>query len=361
MNDSIAYYYNMSTNGTHASWTLITYNGGGGVKVSNESASSWGSNSNDDISGMLAFMLIPIFVAFVLFLIVLPLVNIYRRRRYEEMSPEERRLYNTRSSRPSQPKKLYSRSFKKNKFRDFCGVEIECIRGNYFNHAKYHFKDVYDSSLNVGGREYVGMPSNGDRLFRIIDDFCKRLQKEKYSVDKSCGLHIHLGIKEEIEIIKKLYIFYSKYEDFFFKMLPKSRQKRSYCERIRETDNFSAKDVLKMENLDEFKKLYYETNFYNRQLDSKYHDKRYCWTNFHSLFYRGTLEIRNHAGTISEEKIKQWITIHLALLNYLRKKSASEINALGKNKEEFLKVFPKATQSYIQMRWDKFNKRRTEE
>lgn len=276
----------------------------------------------------------------------------YNRDREDDSS------YEGSINRISKPQKIYSNTFNKNKFNNFCGVEIECIQeGDNLNREdakKLNFNKVGDGSLSYDGQEFVSKPANGDRLFNMIDKICKVLNKKEYNIDKTCGLHVHIEIPTKLELIKKLYIFYSKYENFFFKMLPSSRQKSEYCEKIRKTDRFSIKDVKKIDSLHKFKKKYYETNFYSGKMDGKYYKKRRCWTNFHSLFYRGTLEIRSHSGTINSEKIKNWITIHLSVINFIKDKSVDEIYNLPVVKKEFMKIFPKNIKKYIESRWGKF-------
>ncbi len=264
------------------------------------------------------------------------------------------------SNRISKPRKLYSQTFNKNKFKNFCGVEIECVEdGDNLYHkdaAKLNFKKVDDGSLSEYGQEFVSKPANGDRLFNMIDKICKVLNKKEYTIDKTCGLHIHIETPQELELIKKLYLFYTKYEDLFFKMLPSSRQKLEYCEKIKKTDKFSLKDVKDITSLNEFKKKYYETNYYKDRMGGKYYKKRYCWVNFHSLFYRGTLEVRSHSGTINSDKIKNWITINLSVMDFINNKSVDEIYDLQVTKKEFMKIFPKDIKKYVENRWGKFKK-----
>lgn len=265
--------------------------------------------------------------------------------------------YNTNYAIPK-VKKLTSNSFKLNKFRNYCGIEIECIadsQGIRKEEAKeMHFNKGGDGSLSEGGVEFKSIPSRGDKLFKIIDKFCKELNDKKYYVDTTCGLHIHIETEQDLELLKKLYIFYSKYENLFFKMLPKSRQKSDYCEKFKEVDEYSISKIKKVNNLEDFKKLYYDTNSYGSNIREHDHKKRHCWCNFHSVFYRGTLEIRNHSGTINSEKIKKWILIHLYVKDFLKNRSIDYLNNLPNNRETFLEIFPLSLRKYIRQRWDKF-------
>lgn len=264
-------------------------------------------------------------------------------------------------------KKIPSKSFKKNKFRNYCGVEIECIKDeneSFFDEndlREYSFSQGRDYSLSDGGIEFKSQPSQGDELLKIMKRFTDELNNKKYYIDKTCGLHAHLEVPIKLGLIKKMYIFYSKYEELFFKMLPKSRQKSKYCEKFRRFDEYDWEDVSRIRTLDDFKKLYYETNFYQSRTRKKYADKRYCWMNFHSLFYRGTIEVRAHSGTIEYEKIINWLLIHLSIINFLDKTKIEEIIKMKVTKENFLKIFTPKIKNYVKLRWKKFPEAREED
>lgn len=264
--------------------------------------------------------------------------------------------------------KLNSTTFKNNPSKRFCGVEIECrnrqrdkncfIRKELKN---LKFSQVIDSSINSGGVEFVSKPLNGDLLFNSIGNFCKILHKKKYFVDRSCGLHIHLGVQKRLKHLKKLYLFYEKFEPLIFKMVPISRQATNYCMKFDKVYHHKGEKIIGIKSLHEFKTMIYETkNKINLKYktNNKYTNKRYCWTNFHSVFYRGTLEIRNHSGTTSEEKIKNWLELHLTILDYLEKVDLQTINELNINKKTFLSLFNKPLQKYIKDRWEKFETNR---
>ncbi|MFA5396170.1 MAG: amidoligase family protein [Methanogenium sp.] len=257
-------------------------------------------------------------------------------------------------NRKKKVSKINSATFHKNPFKTFVGTEIECIRhGNCVSRSSLYnnnFSSGDDASLNGDGKEYRSSPSQGDKLFEMVDGFSKELIDTKHTVDRSCGLHIHIETPTDVDLIKKLYCFYSKYEGLFFAMLPKSRQKNKYCGRFNRFDKFSYKDVLKIKDLKEFKKLFYETNRFF-PINDHGNKKRYCWVNFHSIFYRGTLEIRGHSGTINARKIKNWIMLHLIIRDLLERKSIDEIVKMKVSRKAFLNLFPSELKDYIQERW----------
>lgn len=262
------------------------------------------------------------------------------------------------------PNKFTSDTFKKNKFDNFVGVEIECLgkrgEGEVSNSKlkEYNFTEGTDGSIHEEkgyreGYEYRSKPANGDKLYEMIDGISKELIEHKYKVNKSCGLHVHIETKPDVELLKKMYCFYSKFEGLFFAMLPISRQETQYCEKFNKLDKYSYEDVLDVKDLRGFKKLFYEkTGFYPTKIHGN--KKRYCWINFHSIFYRGTLEVRAHSGTINAEKIKNWIQMHLVIRDYLNKNSLEDLIKMKTSKKKFLSLFPKDLQKYINKRWEVF-------
>lgn len=268
---------------------------------------------------------------------------------------------------------ISSKGYKVNPYKNFCGVEIEClnnnIEGNAFTYdelKKYQFSQVPDGSLETDtGAEFVSNPFNGDALLFTLKQFCGELSNRAYYVEKSCGLHIHIKINKRLEFIKKVYAFYLRFEGMFFRMLPKSRQHNSYCSKLSQTHtNIDLANISACKKSIEFQKLLYDSSsqtIINRCKKDKYNNKRYSWINFHSLFYRGTLEIRNHSGTISFDKIKNWLLIHLRILDFIRHLSFETICHLPQTDEFFLSLFDTNLNKYIQTRWEKFTTASAEE
>jgi hypothetical protein len=259
-------------------------------------------------------------------------------------------------------RKIPSITFKENKYKNYCGVEIECINSGHKQFTKeelrdYKFCKVHDGSLSMYGLEFDSQPLQGDNMLQIIKRFTTELKNRGYTTDSTCGTHIHLGFSEkDLLLIKKLYTFYSKYEDYFFKMLLKGRDNNIFCRRFRGLDKYSYEDILNVKSLEDFKKMYYETNFYFKTAKNRHgYKKRYCWANFHSLFYRGTLEIRSHEGTIDGDEIVNWLMLHLRLINYLKTRPIEEVKDMKINEKDFLSIFTPEQKKYIKSRWELYN------
>lgn len=258
-------------------------------------------------------------------------------------------------------KKEYSKTFVKNPKISYCGVEIECLNDENDKNCfirkelkQFRFSQGTDYSLSGGGVEFRSVPMNGDLLFDSIEAFGKALNKKSYKVDSSCGLHVHLEVEQQLALLKKIYLFYLRFEDLFFDMLPKSRRSKGYCKRFRSYYNDSTDEIMGVKTLDAFKEMLYETSCHQRYTRRHGYDKRYCWANLHSIFYRGTLEIRSHSGTINPSKIINWIMIHQEVLEFLKEKSIIEIGTMKVTKKAFLDIFPRPLQNYIKRRWKTF-------
>jgi hypothetical protein len=261
--------------------------------------------------------------------------------------------------------KAVSPSFRENRFRTFCGVEIETLNDGLceseLSRAEcmaHQFNQHYDGSLGECGAEFSSNPANGDLLFNRIRALCRLLEDRGFYVNRDCGLHIHIEASRRLPYLKKVFAFYKKYESLFFQMLPQSRQNNQYC---RKFDNIYAQlktgEVFKMNQGLEFTEKLYDVKGRTRVRrcrTSHSHDKRYGWVNFHSLFYRGTLEIRAHSGTLNGQKIINWLKIHLTCLNLVKKLPLEVIKRLPDDKAGFLSFFDSKLQDYIKQRWDKF-------
>ena len=285
--------------------------------------------------------------------------------------------------------KQTSETFTKNPYEDFCGIELEVMNDNLqkkqFSSSsseernamgKFGFSQKRDGSLKEGfGVEYVSNAWNGDLLLQKIKDFCEELTKREFYVTAKCGYHLHIGVRPNLALMKKILLFYDTYEDYFFDMVSDSRRNNIYCSRLgvnlrnANIGNTSIpvqttmKDVVKnidlYNSMSDFRKLFYEIDsiYTSRQLSKQhYYKKRYYWLNFHSLFFRGTIENRLFGGTIDTKKITSWLMFNLEAINYLKEKSVDDIKLMKKDKKQFLSCFTPHTQSFITERWKRFEK-----
>ena len=233
----------------------------------------------------------------------------------------------------------------KNKF----GVEIECY--NNQGHEIYRsapvvdfFDAVYDGSLGEDGIEYVsGILPHNRTGFKILRDFCGVLRKTKHTVDSTAGLHIHLSVGEKRKLtvlqLQKLLVGYIIAEPIFFKLVPDSRRHNSYCRRL--SKDMDISDICAYGTALGLAGYYYETQLHNwnsRTFESKWSDKRYYYANFHSVFYRGSLEIRLHSGTINYQKIYNWLQLHRRFVDWMMSPKTRLKDVRSLNESMFFRI-----------------------
>lgn len=253
----------------------------------------------------------------------------------------------------------------------FVGLEIEVekgLSGNLHNDLPLACGIVSDGSLDHTGVEILTPPASGDQLRSILKKTLVVLRDAEFKATASCGLHAHFDvadIKDDGKTLARLLKTYYATEDILFSMLPSSRWHNSYCHQLRRNFLYSE---FRVSNMDSLEKRWYKEKSKKRRdqlkQDGKGTNTRYNAVNLHSVFYRGTLELRHHAGTINYEKIKHWINLNFLLINYTKNGFDNERlrNLLYKKLDrkkvtQFCGIFelPKPLEAYIRDRIERFN------
>jgi len=212
------------------------------------------------------------------------------------------------------------------------GVEIETCESS-LDWSDLSLAAVQDGSIN--GMEFVTGVLQGDKGLDMLSQICTELNDNHCYVDKSCGLHVHIGGATFNRKFSILAIMLGQMlQDEIYTMLPPSRLTGSYCYKIKD----KYKDIKYVS-----KKLYPRT--YSRQLkllaeyvnvdssefDSinnkntahpygRYHSSRYTWLNLNNCSYKyspDTVEFRCHSSTTSYTKMYNWILICMCFVRYI--------------------------------------------
>ena len=129
------------------------------------------------------------------------------------------------------------------------------------------------------------------------------LNKNNIRVNTSCGFHVHIGVQDmTTSIARNLIKRYSKYEDVIDSLMPRSccDNNNEFCRSIkRRLNNINEHDF----NSAEFIKDIIE-----------FTGNRYGKINIRSYLRHGTVEFRQHNGTLNSEKAINWI---LFCLNFI--------------------------------------------
>jgi hypothetical protein len=254
------------------------------------------------------------------------------------------------------------------------GVEIEVERPSPFYGSPSRILELnprwehhHDGSLD-NGDEYV---TRGGLSFKEMDDELKKvlpMLNDLYVIKKTCGFHVHYGFKNDERKFRMSYLYktllaYYQFEEFFFKMLPKSRQMNRFCYKLHSEEgcNNSRPDFYMRELIrnptpprEEFIKSFY----YNPDdMRAQYYKKRYYWVNVHSYFLRGTIEIRAHQGTMDYVKIKNWIEINRRFIEWAMNQSLTTLFKIKPSAAEFRKIIGEQLYAYYIERRNYFENR----
>lgn len=183
-------------------------------------------------------------------------------------------------------------------------VGVECRAAGYNHTTLRTWKIVSDASLRPGpnqaGFELVSPPSNENHLGQITK-VCEVLTALGATVNKSCGLHVHVTARDkDLKALKRLAALYAEHEPAIDTIMPPSRRGRAnsqYCNTLVTADHAAlaaATDV---------------AGIMRAVAPGKFYKVNY------SVYYRqGTVEFRHHSGTVDANKIIKWIKFVNALV-----------------------------------------------
>ncbi len=261
-------------------------------------------------------------------------------------------------------------------FGRFVGIEIEAEKGELSRLVKKmpsYVGIVRDGSLHDKGIEIVTPPANYDEVERIVKDVTAILKENGFKGTVNCGLHLHFDagdiIKDHIKIVQIIKTFYAM-EDILYSMLPPSRwspdsDRKNYCQRL--SEDYLYKSFRKEIKKGDFEKEWYKTATVrqaNGRKHHKYDESRYYGLNIHSIFYRGTIELRYHSGTVEDYKIINWVNITSRMIEYaINRYKQSEVEWFYNTETSYEKFkrfthlmdFPSSLKDYMQNRINKFN------
>lgn len=199
------------------------------------------------------------------------------------------------------------------------GIEIECYnftreslievggaknlnivsRGYTHEHTDY-FKIVSDGSLTgENSNEVVTPVLKGKSGLSSLEALCKSLEEVGAMVNRSCGLHVHIGAASisdahYIRVARN----YQKLETAIDSFMPESRRgdNNTYCGSTLNINLSGCKTKADVANA--------------------FHNDRYYKFNAMAYSAHRTIEFRQHSGTTSYEKISRWVMFLAKLIEY---------------------------------------------
>lgn len=176
---------------------------------------------------------------------------------------------------------------------------LNCRVEGYNHHTQSHWKIVSDQSVQGGGWELVSPPLSGLNGMMQLKKATDALAAAECKINKTCGLHIHHDASDfKAQNFKNLLTLYARFEETVDSMMPKSRRGNNnrYCK--------SVKSLLSLSNyvgrLNQLVDIVEIINFVGG---------RYVKLNFKSFMSHGTVEFRQHSGSVEFTKIWNWVRL----------------------------------------------------
>lgn len=198
------------------------------------------------------------------------------------------------------------------------GIRIE---DESYNHdTRGWWKIVSDSSVSgENGFEIVSPILEGQAGLEELKKVCEALTEVRAKINKSCGMHVHFDASQMgISEVKNLMLNYATYEKHIDSILPNSRRgnTNTYCQSLQN-------DKAKIEAATSIREL--ATNI----------GTRYRKINLKSFVRHGSIEFRQHSGTIEFEKIKNWVLFLHNLVDFSKKKKVEQNEATFESFQKF--------------------------
>ncbi len=207
-----------------------------------------------------------------------------------------------------------------------------CVEG--YNHiTKSHWKVVSDSSLSGQyAFELVSPILQGASGLCQVETVGRVLTEIGAKVNKSCGLHVHVDARDiDTAAMKRVCKMWMKYESCFDSVMPESRRNNVFCRSTR--NDFRSLDVA-FNAIDAARDL--------NGLRAVMGGNRYKKLNLESLVRHGTVEFRQHSGTVDNTKMVMWIELVTAFIECAVTAKAIRANGEGKF-DNLLSVTPIAS------------------
>jgi len=184
---------------------------------------------------------------------------------------------------------------------------VPCYNAGYTHATSAQWKFVSDGSLmparGTYGVELVSPPLTGEEGFEQIRKVCQVLARFGVTVNRSCGLHVHVDANNlTVDAMRRLAIVYADAEGILDTFMPPSRRgnNNSYCQSVARANKASiarangARDLATVMS----------------------GGSRYAKLNFTSYWRHRTVEFRHHAGTVDAGKVVNWTKMCLRLVNF---------------------------------------------
>ncbi len=232
----------------------------------------------------------------------------------------------------------------------------------FSNHQTLNFCKVKRDASLSNGCEVVLPPLSfkAESTWQYVSQVYELLISNGARITTNCGHHVHIGLKPitmdsedfnrksielysnreqyfqdstefmQFELIKDVCFRYAKHQDFISSMLARSRRHSRYCRPIDSFLNGINNATTIPELRHSISGKFNAINLLNYAIDGG----------------RGTIEFRQHQGTLNSTKIKNWISFIVNLFDYSLNFRLETINQGTRYNETLTNTMPYNTKLY---------------
>ncbi len=187
----------------------------------------------------------------------------------------------------------------------------------FMSDGSIHAQRIHDGKkVDADGKYRVEMATPilnyGD--IETLQDVVRAVRNAGAFVNRSCGLHVHIGAKDfNARQLRNLLNYVASREEIFYAALNVYENRKEYCGRA---DKRIVREVNKNKpaTLEQFKEIWY--NKYTNRACDHYDESRYTVLNLHSFFSRGTIEFRIFNSTLQADEVTAYVQFCLALTHF---------------------------------------------
>jgi hypothetical protein len=194
---------------------------------------------------------------------------------------------------------------------------IRCNSESYNHNTRPQWKVVTDGSLSGGYNgacEVVSPILHGEDGLRQIQVVMDALSAAGATVDRSCGMHVHVGASDvQGRELANILAFYAKFESGIDLLVAPSRRANNADYAGSLVDGVDVNKAIRS----------FKGAKSSRQSILYAHSERGSKVNVNSLFRHGTVEFRQHQGTLNPQKAAIWIQLVLAIVEHSVRRTGS--------------------------------------
>ena len=188
------------------------------------------------------------------------------------------------------------------------GVELETADCSKYKelHGKTEWGCVYECS--TPGKEFVSPILQGDNGFQEIRDFCDKARERRWTVNNSCGLHIHLDISgDSSEECMRIAYAYRRVYPMWKKFVNRHRAENPMCG----SPQYTCEDIRLYEHIEDFAEC----------------RDRFEFVNWRAYLCHSSFEVRLYQGSLNAREICNWIALHARFMDAVKGMTYDELDA----------------------------------